>query len=186
MASLGRFITKVPKNALKTTRPMGTQPSHAHDNTGGAAPLASGGLNFTLTETQHEYLELAEKFTKDEIIPNAPHYDRTGEYPWEVIKKAHEVGLMNLHIPEEYGGMGMGTLDGCLITEKMAYGCTGIMTALEANGLGSMPIMIAGKSKIISSDNIADDKDIHGFDHDKMDKIRFFKAKIKSHKIFVK
>merc|ERR1712113_1112815 len=43
-----------------------------------------------------------------------------------------------------YGGMGLGTLDGCMITEKMAYGCTGIMTAIEANGLGSMPVMIAG------------------------------------------
>ena len=87
---------------------------------------------------------MAEKFTREEIIPVAAHYDRTGEYPWEVLKKAHENGLMNLHIPEEYGGMGLGTLDGCLITEKMAYGCTGIMTAIEANGLGSMPIMIAG------------------------------------------
>ena len=87
---------------------------------------------------------MAEKFTREEIIPVAAHYDKTGEYPWEVLKKAHENGLMNLHIPEEYGGMGLGTLDGCLITEKMAYGCTGIMTAIEANGLGSMPIMIAG------------------------------------------
>ena len=43
--------------------------------------------------------------------------------------------------------MGLGTLDGCLITEKMAYGCTGIMTAIEANGLGSMPIMIAGNEE---------------------------------------
>merc|ERR1711997_276833 len=51
------------------------------------------------------------------------------------------------HIPEEHGGMGLGTLDGCLITEKMAYGCTGIMTAIEANGLGSMPIMIAGNEE---------------------------------------
>merc|ERR1719259_1165103 len=51
---------------------------------------------------------------------------------------------MNLHISPEYGGLGLGTLDGCMVTEKMAYGCTGIMTALEANGLGSMPIMIAG------------------------------------------
>ena len=58
--------------------------------------------------------------------------------------KSFQVGLMNLHISEKYGGMGLGTLDGCLVTEKMAYGCTGIMTALEANGLGSMPIMIAG------------------------------------------
>jgi len=110
----------------------------------GSAP---GGLNFTFTPEQQEFLDLAENFTKNEIIPVAAEYDRTGEYPWEVIKKAHATGLMNLHIPEKYGGMGLGTLDGCLITEKMAYGCTGIMTALEANGLGSMPIMIAGNEE---------------------------------------
>ena len=52
-----------------------------------------------------QYLDLAEKFCKEEIIPAAPHYDKTGEYPWDVIKKAHEVGLMNLHISEEYGGI---------------------------------------------------------------------------------
>merc|ERR1712141_957205 len=95
-------------------------------------------------DDQRELLDLADRFTREEIIPNAPHYDKTGEYPWPVLKKAHELGLMNLHIPQEYGGMGLGTLDGCLMTEKMAYGCTGIMTAIEANGLGSMPIMIAG------------------------------------------
>merc|ERR1712004_645830 len=109
-----------------------------------ATATQSMGLNFNVTEEQQEFLDLAEQFTKNEIIPVAPHYDRTGEYPWPVLKKAHETGLMNLHIPQEYGGMGLGTLDGCLITEKMAYGCTGIMTAIEANGLGSMPVMIAG------------------------------------------
>jgi len=48
-------------------------------------------------------------------------------------------------------------LDGCLITEKISYGCTGIMTAIEANGLGSMPIIIAGneeqKKEILGSFN---------------------------------
>jgi len=107
-------------------------------------PSASAGVNFNITPEQQEYLDLAEQFTKNEIIPVAADYDRSGEYPWPVLKKAHETGLMNLHIPTEYGGMGLGTLDGCLITEKMAYGCTGIMTAIEANGLGSMPVMIAG------------------------------------------
>merc|ERR1711892_1357781 len=77
-------------------------------------------------------------------IPSGLNFTVTGEYPWPILRKAHETGLMNLHIPEEYGGMGLGTLDGCMITEKMAYGCTGIMTAIEANGLGSMPVMIAG------------------------------------------
>jgi len=142
MASLGRFFAKLPKHGKPVlARSMGTQ---AQTDTSDPISQAYGGINFVLTETQQEYLDMAEKFTREEIIPVAPHYDRTGEYPWEVLKKAHENGLMNLHIPEEYGGMGLGTLDGCLITEKMAYGCTGIMTAIEANGLGSMPIMIAG------------------------------------------
>jgi len=108
---------------------------------------AMAGMNFEINPDQRELLDLAEKFTADEIIPNAAHYDKTGEYPWPVLRKAHEVGLMNLHIAPEYGGMGLGTLDGCLVTEKMAYGCTGIMTAIEANGLGSMPIMIAGNEE---------------------------------------
>jgi len=105
------------------------------------------GYNFTVTAEQQEYLDLAEQFTKNEIIPNAAQYDQSGEYPWDILKKAHATGLMNLHIPQEYGGMGLGTMDGCLITEKMAYGCTGIMTAIEANGLGSMPVMIAGNEE---------------------------------------
>ena len=118
--------------------------SGAQPQTISEEPLTEIGYNFTPTSEQLEFLELAEQFTKNEIIPNAPAYDQSGEYPWEILKKAHATGLMNLHIPQEYGGMGLGTLDGCLITEKMAYGCTGIMTAIEANGLGSMPIMIAG------------------------------------------
>jgi len=102
------------------------------------------GLSFHLTDDQTEFLNLAETFAKNEIVPVAADYDKTGEYPWPIIKKAHETGLMNMHIPQEYGGIGLGTLDGCMMTEKLAYGCTGVMTALEANGLGSMPIMIAG------------------------------------------
>ena len=79
-----------------------------------AAASPSTGLNFNITAEQEEFLELAEQFTKNEIIPVAAHYDRTGEYPWPVLKKAHETGLMNLHIPQEYGGMGLGTLVSCL------------------------------------------------------------------------
>merc|ERR1711874_817449 len=133
--------TTVTRLLSKAVKPGARSLSNAPQ---AATATQSAGLNFNITAEQEEFLDLAEQFTKNEIIPAAPHYDKTGEYPWDVIKKAHEVGLMNLHIPQEYGGMGMGTLDGCLITEKLAYGCTGIMTAIEANGLGSMPIMIAG------------------------------------------
>ena len=42
---------------------------------------------------------------------------------------------MNTHIPEAYGGLGLSVLDCALISEQLAYGCTGIQTAAEANGL---------------------------------------------------
>jgi len=61
---------------------------------------AGEGLSFALTDDQKEFLQLAETFTANEIIPAAPELDRTGAYPWEIIKKAHETGLMNMHIPQ--------------------------------------------------------------------------------------
>merc|ERR1712223_1361784 len=136
--------TTVTRLLSKAVKPGARSLSNAPQ---AATATQSMGLNSNVTEEQQEFLDLAEQFTKNEIIPVAPHYDRTGEYPWPVLKKAHETGLMNLHIAPEYGGMGLGTLDGCLVTEKMAYGCTGIMTAIEANGLGSMPVMIAGNQE---------------------------------------
>ena len=91
---------------------------------GGGGGEDSQGLNFNVTPEQQEYLDLATQFTKNEIIPVAAHYDTTGEFPWAVLKKAHETGLMNLHIPQEYGGMGLGTLDGCLITVSTTAFCS--------------------------------------------------------------
>ena len=141
-------ISRLSSLRTFSTTAAARQTSASHKTAGGDSSAENSfGLNFTLTPEQQEYVDLAESFTKNEIIPVAAQYDASGEFPWEVIKKAHATGLMNLHIPEAYGGMGLGTLDGCVITEKMAYGCTGIMTALEANGLGSMPIMIAGNEE---------------------------------------
>ena len=56
------------------------------------------------------------------MIPVEKHYDTTMEYPQPIFKKAWELGLVNTHIPAEYGGTGMGCLDGCIIAEELAYG----------------------------------------------------------------
>lgn len=79
---------------------------------------------------------VARKFTKEEIIPVAAELDRTGAYPWDIMKKAHGLGLLNGHIPADIGGMDMSVLTGCVIAEELAYGCTGVKTAMEASGLG--------------------------------------------------
>lgn len=111
------------------------------------ASASPNGYSFDLNDTQREFQELARKFAREEIIPVAAEYDKTGKYPWDIIKKAWSLGLMNGHVPEEFGGMGNSVFDGCLIAEELAYGCTGIMTALEASGLGQTPVLIAGSTE---------------------------------------
>lgn len=104
-------------------------------------------IDFSFTDEQLLLQETARKFTKDEITPKAAHHDETGEYPHEIVKKAWELGLINTHTPVEFGGLGMGVLEGCIITEEFSYGCSGIATAMEANSLASAPIIVAGNSE---------------------------------------
>ncbi len=104
-------------------------------------------ISFDLSDDQKSLQDTARKFAKDVMIPVAEHHDRTGEFPKEVAKKAWELGLMNTHIPAEYGGMGLGVLDGAIITEEVAYGCTGIATAMEANTLAAAPVIVSGNEE---------------------------------------
>jgi acyl-CoA dehydrogenase len=101
-------------------------------------------IDFRPSEEQNQFRDLAREFARKEIIPKAQHHDETGEYPMEICRKAWELGLMNTHIPAEYGGLGLGVLEGCLIAEEIARGCTGIGTAMEANTLAQCPVIVAG------------------------------------------
>ncbi|XP_053956543.1 medium-chain specific acyl-CoA dehydrogenase, mitochondrial [Anastrepha ludens] len=105
------------------------------------------GPSFGITEDQKQMQELTRKFVAEEIIPVAAHHDKTGEYPWDVLKKAWSLGLMNNHIPADIGGMDLDCYTSCLIAEELAYGCTGIMTALEASALGQTPVILAGNQE---------------------------------------
>jgi acyl-CoA dehydrogenase len=77
-------------------------------------------------------------------MPVAAELDRTMEYPHDLLKKTHDLGLLNVEIPEEYGGVGMHCQESCIIKEELAYGCSGVSTALEANTLAQMPVLLAG------------------------------------------
>ena len=60
-------------------------------------------MNTELSPEQYEIQQVARKFAREEILPVAAYHDKTGEYPIEIIKKAHSLGLMNHHISEEFG-----------------------------------------------------------------------------------
>ena len=102
------------------------------------------GVSFALTHEQKALRELAHEFAEKEIRPKAAEYDEHQTHPADVIAEAHEVGLMNPHVPEELGGAGLGSMDGAILGEELCWGCSGIGTAIVANILGALPMLIAG------------------------------------------
>lgn len=101
-------------------------------------------IDFTLTDEQFALQQLAKDFAQKEIAPKAAHHDETGEFPTDILKKAWETGLMNHQIPASLGGAGLSVVDGCILTEEMAAGCTGVSTAMEANMLAAAPVLVGG------------------------------------------
>lgn len=107
----------------------------------------NGSINFSLTDEQKEIQMLARDFAKNEIAPVAEHYDKTHEYPWPVVKKAQEMGLTSMNVPEKYGGLGLSLFEEVLVGEELAWGCSGISTAISVNGLAILPVLIAGNEE---------------------------------------
>ena len=107
----------------------------------------AGGVSFALSAEQRELRALAREFAEKEIRPRAAEYDAHQTHPADVIAKAHEVGLMNLHLPASLGGPELSAFDGMLVGEELNWGCSGIGTSIAANGLAAGPILIAGSEE---------------------------------------
>jgi acyl-CoA dehydrogenase len=104
-------------------------------------------IDFKLTDDQLELQNKARKFAQEYMIPYAHYYDKSSEFPRPIIQKCWEEGLMNLSIPKEYGGLGLGSIEQCIAVEEMAAGCAGMTTSIYVNTLGAEPILVAGTSE---------------------------------------
>jgi acyl-CoA dehydrogenase len=109
--------------------------------------MTTGGVSFALTDEQRDLRALAHEFAEKEIRPRAAEYDEHSTHPVDVIAKAHELGLMNIHIPEEFGGPGLSIFDGILVGEELSWGCSGITVSIIANTLGAAPVVLAGSDE---------------------------------------
>ncbi len=103
-------------------------------------------MDFSLSDEQLALQDTARRFARDEIAPIAAQYDQSGEFPMEVMKKAYEIGLSHVTIPNEYDGVGLSLLDCVIVTEELSWGCAGISTSLMGNDLGLAPILVGGNA----------------------------------------
>ena len=130
------FTSKALKLAIRRVSPSSS-----------SARSLSTSFNLNITDEQKAFQELARSFARDEMMPKSAEYDESGKFPQEIFEQAWELGLVNTHIPVEQGGMGLHCLDGVIISEEFAYACTGMSTAMEANLLAAMPVIIGGSKE---------------------------------------
>ncbi len=101
-------------------------------------------VDFRLSEEQQMIRDMAREFCDEEVLPYAEEWDRAGTYPLEAINKAHELGLLNVTIPEKYGGQGMSSMDEVIICEEISRGDPGFGTASYHTMLACLPILTGG------------------------------------------
>ena len=101
-------------------------------------------MEFGLSDEQLVLQDAARRFAREKIAPVAAEYDQTAEFPRDIIEEAWKLGLASTAIPEAYGGVGLSSVDSCLATEELAWGCSGFGTSIMCNDLGLMPIVLAG------------------------------------------
>ena len=102
-------------------------------------------LEFSLTREQEEIRDLAHEFAEKEMRPVADRYDENEETPWDVMRKAHELGLgPSSTFPEEYGGGGIDLLTSIILNEELAWGDAGMAVSIFASGLAGAGIIAMG------------------------------------------
>ena len=101
-------------------------------------------MDFALNEEQLELVEMVREFVEQEITPYVHEMDEQNNMREGLIERANEMGLLNLIVPEEYGGPGLDSISIASIYEELGKGCAGIATSLAANSLATAPVLIAG------------------------------------------
>lgn len=103
--------------------------------------------NFLFTEEQLELQEMVREFVEKEITPIAGAMDEENATRPELFEKAADMGLLNVIVPEEYGGLGLDSVTVAMMYEELGKGCAGVATSMAANSLATAPVLLAGNDE---------------------------------------
>jgi len=104
-------------------------------------------MDYLLTEEQQMLQELAHQISEERIKPVRAKLDEEEEFPWDIMADLAQADLCGTIIPEEYGGLGLGSLENCLVLEQLAAGCVGVATTYAASFLGAYPLLLFGSEE---------------------------------------
>lgn len=105
-------------------------------------------MHFELTQEQKDIQKAAREFAQAEFTPErGREYDEKEEFPFDLWKKACELGFIGVHFPEEYGGAGMGYLENVLIAEEFCRADSTIGSAIILSDFSSEVIMKFGSEE---------------------------------------
>ncbi len=106
-------------------------------------------MDYKLSEQQVAIRDVAEKFTADEITPQAARWDENHEFPRDTIRRAADLGFGAIYLPEAVGGIGLGRLEAALIMEAMAYGCPTTSAYISIHNMAAWMIASFGDDAVI-------------------------------------
>jgi short/branched chain acyl-CoA dehydrogenase len=105
-------------------------------------------VDFELTDEQRLLRDTVRDFARSEVGPVAEELDRTKSFPYELVAKLGDLGLMGIPFPEEYGGGGADTLSYALAVEELARVDSSVCITMAAHtSLGTMPIHLWGSDE---------------------------------------
>ncbi len=101
-------------------------------------------MNYFLTEEQQAIVETAREVAQKKVKPVREHCDAEEKFSWEAVEAMRAADLFGVYIHQNYGGLGGGGLELCLVVEEISRVCGGVALAIACGGLCSFPIILYG------------------------------------------
>ncbi len=104
-------------------------------------------MDYFLSEDQRHIQSLARRVAEEKVVPIRAELDETQQFPWSVMKVCADTGLFGVSLPVEYGGIGGGTFENCIVVEELSKACLGVSVSYAASLLGAYPILLGGSEE---------------------------------------